>query len=1108
MPSGYFIAESVLIFLDGTLVTNSKTQQKTVTPPINHMRKKTCLSVVAVILASASASITNAAFNPIPIQTSSYNADLIVESNATPVLRAVTTATLDNGTNNTASTWYEIGYDTANPTFGLPLAGSVVTARDNANYSFQMPPTYAGPNGILIDTVVPTGTFTLTTPAAYNLLSFAGSGGNGGDVIGVRVNHADGTFETGSFGCPDWFGASGVIMAAQGRMGDNVAHTLQVNGDNPRIYFRDIVLTNTTSAVTNIVLSYVSGSAGSHNDVLAVSGATTPGGPVAPIAVTGYTYDFVVEASADKRGRVVSQTIVDGTNVWATTQTMDNDVNTGFTYYERGHNFNTINNLPFTYGNPIVDAIAQASGIPVHGTTFTNIAGDHVYTMAPSYTANNVTMLSPLVTNATITLVTPTAASALSFLTAAGNGPVNPVVIVHHQNGSSETNIITVVDWFSGSAPAFIPNGRVSVDSGQWSQQTFAQTGANRLFSSDLPLVEVVSPVTSIDLVYTNTGGRAAIFAVSATAGAVPPIPVAQPTSTNTYAGTDASFTVGVTGTAPFTYQWQKGTNGIFANLSNGGNVAGATTSNLTITAANYFSDGFSYRVVVANAGGSITSSVALLNLFSTDTDVTGPSDTITAFGANLFGDGAVSHAVDNDLGTKFGAGVSGPSGLVVSPAIGATLVTALRIYTANDAPERDPSDYKLEGSVNGGATYTLIASNTLALPDGRNTATATPDPMAQFVQEVHFPNTSGYITYRLTFSHYKGGSGQGSMQVGEIELLGVATNILSATVPPTAKAFQGGTLTINANVVGSPTPTSRWQKQIAGVFTDLNDGGAVSGSHTPTLTINPAAFSDAGLFRSIASNNTGSSTSGVCQVTILSTKTDVTDPNDPITDFGNTSIGVPFPGGAIDNTYAGFSTRGSGLNNNGGGNGFPPFGGPVGLVVTPAVGTTIITGVRIYPGSDTAGQDPADVKVEGSNNGGVSYTTLLPTTALALPAERNLISAPAIDPLTTSVQEILFSNSQAYTSYRLTFAHTMDDNNVSALSVGEVELLGTPVPILSIVGGAGGSLDITTTFPGTLQSSTNLTTGNWISEGPISGTVNIVPNPAQPAKFYRVSIP
>src|ERR1051326_3437017 len=332
---------------------------------------KKLVPVGSLLLALAGAGTAQAAssYLPIPITATSYNQDAIVESNATPRLDVVTTATVDQGTNNGANTWFEQGYDTGNPGNGLPPANTVFTAQDNANYTFRTPPTYVGPNGILIDTAITTGTFTLTVPAPYTLLSFLGSGGNGGDVIGVRVNHLDGSFEVGSFGCPDWFGGTGIAFTAGGRCQSPVTFTTETDGANPRIYFRDITLTNTTSPVTNIVLSYVSGSSGSHNDILGVSGATTPGGAVAPIAVTGYDYDFVVEASAAKRGRVVSQVIVDGTNQWATTITYDNDVNSGFTFYERGHDFNMINNGPVTPTNPVVTAIAQASGIPVHGTT-------------------------------------------------------------------------------------------------------------------------------------------------------------------------------------------------------------------------------------------------------------------------------------------------------------------------------------------------------------------------------------------------------------------------------------------------------------------------------------------------------------------------------------------------------------------------------------------------------------------------------------------------------------------------------------------------------------------------------------------------------------------
>jgi hypothetical protein len=1072
-------------------------------------------SLLLSVITLTSISLSQAAvYNPLPIQTGSYNADLIVESNATPRLDVVTTATVDNGTNNTANTWFEQGFDTANPGNGLPPANTVFTAQGNANYSFRTPPTYAGPNGILIDTQVTNGTFTLTAPAAYNLLSFLGSGGNGGDVIGVRVNHADGTSETGSFGCPDWFNGTGIAYIAGGRCQNPVTFTTETDGANPRIYFRDVVLANTTSAVTNIVLTYLSGGSSSHNDILGVSGATTPGGPVAPIAVTGYTYDFVVEASAAKRGLVVAN----GTSTQATTQTMDNDANTGFTFYERGHDFNMINNGPVIYGDALVNSIAQKSGIPVHGTTFTNAAGDHVYTMAPDYTVNDVVWGSPTVPNATITLVTPTAASSLSFLDAAGNGPVSPMVIVHHQDGSSETNSIIIQDWFSSATPIYIPNGRVDTGSGQWSQQLFAGNGADRLFSSDLPLANVVSPVTSIDLVYTNTGGRAGIFAVSALAGAVPPIFTQQPAGTNTVAGNDVFLSAQVSGTAPFTFQWQKGTNGSYATLNNGGNVSGATTTNLSVTSADYFADAADYRIVASNAGGSVTSSVATVVLFSTNTDVTLPGDPISAFSVSLFGDGAVSHAIDNDLGQKFGANITigTPFGCVVTPSVGPTLVTALRFFTANDAPERDPADYKLEGSINGGSTYTLIASNSMTMPDGRNNSGA-PDPLTKFGQEVHFSNANGYSSYRLTFSRLKGGAGQGSFQIGEIELLGVTTNLsVFASVPSTAKAYQGSPVSIVATVSGTPPPTSRWQKQIAGNFTDLSDGGTISGSHTSTLNINPAALSDSGQYRVIATGTSTAVTSSVVQVTVYSTNTDVTTPADPITDFGNTSSTVASPGFAINEFFLAFVTRGSGLNNNAG---FPPFAGPVGLVVTPNAGATRLSGLRLYTGSDASDNDPADVKLEGSNNGGTSYTTLLPTTALSLPDDRN--TSGAIDPLNSAVQEINFVNSQAYTSYRVTFNHTKNDNAANSLSLGEMELLGVPIPVISGAEISGGNFNISGSggTPGggfTVLTNASLTvpvaswgvatTGNFDGSGNYS--VSIPVSPASPRLFYTIRVP
>ncbi|MGC9944051.1 MAG: hypothetical protein ABSE48_19665, partial [Verrucomicrobiota bacterium] len=88
------------------------------------MKSRIIISAMMVALAS----ISQASYTPIALTSSSYNADVIVESNATPRLTVVTSASIDNGTNNYANTLFEEGFDTANPGNGLPPHGSTFTS--------------------------------------------------------------------------------------------------------------------------------------------------------------------------------------------------------------------------------------------------------------------------------------------------------------------------------------------------------------------------------------------------------------------------------------------------------------------------------------------------------------------------------------------------------------------------------------------------------------------------------------------------------------------------------------------------------------------------------------------------------------------------------------------------------------------------------------------------------------------------------------------------------------------------------------------------------------------------------------------------------------------
>ncbi|NBQ43762.1 MAG: hypothetical protein EBU23_15175, partial [Mycobacteriaceae bacterium] len=93
-----------------------------------------------------------------------------------------------------------------------------------------------------------------------------------------------------------------------------------------------------------------------------------------------------------------------------------------------------------------------------------------------------------------------------------------------------------------------------------------------------------------------------------------PPAITAQPENQAVGAGSNATFSVTATGTAPLSYQWR----------SNAVSIAGATNVSLTLSNCQASWTGSGYSVVVANAFGSVTSSVAGLTVSSRWT-ATGP---------------------------------------------------------------------------------------------------------------------------------------------------------------------------------------------------------------------------------------------------------------------------------------------------------------------------------------------------------------------------------------------------------------------------------------------------------------------------------------------------
>ena len=198
-----------------------------------------------------------------PIAVTGYNEDIIVEAGGPHpgALTGATSATMDSGTNNTQTTWYEAGYVPWAPATGLPAAGSTLTNLSAPDHRYVLASSYAGKNAVLLSSTTPTATLTPASPASFPGLSFLTAAGNGPATIGCSIHHADGSTETNFFTSPDWVAWAPTAFNADGRVNVSSTTIPALITNNPKLYGIDITLANTTSPVTSIGLTFLGGSA-------------------------------------------------------------------------------------------------------------------------------------------------------------------------------------------------------------------------------------------------------------------------------------------------------------------------------------------------------------------------------------------------------------------------------------------------------------------------------------------------------------------------------------------------------------------------------------------------------------------------------------------------------------------------------------------------------------------------------------------------------------------------------------------------------------------------------------------------------------------------------
>lgn len=255
-------------------------------------------------------------------------------------------------------------------------------------------------------------------------------------------------------------------------------------------------------------------------------------------------------------------------------------------------------------GNPVTfTVVATGSGLSYQWKKgATNVGTGASYTIA-STTVSDAGNYTVVVSNAGGSVTSNIAVLTVIGPPAITTQPGNQSVVV----GSTAT--FTVVATGSGTLTY------------QWQKNSAPIAGATSA-SYTTPATVIGDSGSQYRVVVTNSAGSTTSnqATLTVTASAVAPTITTHPASQTVTLGASATFSVAASGTAPFTYQWQK----------NGGNIGGATGASYTTPGTTLGDNLAQYRVIVTNAGGSATSNAAVLTVTSGANPITPSTSAVT----------------------------------------------------------------------------------------------------------------------------------------------------------------------------------------------------------------------------------------------------------------------------------------------------------------------------------------------------------------------------------------------------------------------------------------------------------------------------------------------
>jgi centrosomal CEP192-like protein/HYDIN/CFA65/VesB family protein/Ig-like domain-containing protein len=271
-----------------------------------------------------------------------------------------------------------------------------------------------------------------------------------------------------------------------------------------------------------------------------------------------------------------------------------------------------------------------------------------------------------------------------------------------------------------------------------WKKDGAAISGAT-LTSYTTPAAAASDNGSSFSVIVTDSSGNVTSNAAMLAVNASPSI-TTQPVSRTVIAGQAATFSVTATGTAPLTYQWNRG----------GTAIGGATSSSYTTPATTTADNGAQFTVTVTNGAGNTASSAATLTVnaatFILNAGQTSLNFSNVSIGSNgilpvIFSNGGNSNVTISNV-TISGAGYTASgiqSGQIVAP--GQTAVLNVTFAPAG------------AGLVPGSVTVSSNATNSLAPIVLSGTGVQPVSHSVTLAWTASTSTVSGYNVYRSTVS-------------------------------------------------------------------------------------------------------------------------------------------------------------------------------------------------------------------------------------------------------------------------------------------------------------------------------------------------------------------